>query len=102
MIEWNHNIPTSLVRLTALFMCVLLAMMPLMSNSRSLLLLMDDYGTAPAPITEEEEVKHACSINWCSVLSTDFDQHKPLLGPPIEDPYSEVEHGEVDVPPPKS
>ncbi len=101
MIEENYNIRTFPVRLTALFMSALLAWMPLMANSRSLILLMDDYGTAPAPITEEEEVKHACSINWCTVVSTDFDQHMPLLGPSIEDPYNEVEHFEVDVPPPK-
>lgn len=100
-IEIIHNRSLQ-VRLMAFFLGALLAMMPLMANSRTLILLMADQGAMPAPITEEEEVKHACSINWHPLChATDDHLLEGLSAPRIEDPYNEVEHFEVDVPPPK-
>ena len=76
-------------------------MLPLMANSRTLIMVMNDCGTMPAPITEEEEVKHACSISWHSLLHASADHLLQGLCAPAEDPYNEVDHGEVAVPPPK-
>lgn len=85
----------------ALFLGGLLAMMPLMSNSRTLVQLMNEGGTVPAPIAEEEEVKHA-SFTWHDIPHAGDDN--PLQGfsaLATEDRYNEVDHGEVAVPPPK-
>lgn len=101
MEERTDNIRRVTVRCLAMFLSMLLGMMPLMANSRSMLIMMDDYGTVPAPLAEEEEVKHACSISWCTILDPTDDHLLRQPAPLIADPYSEVEHFEVDVPPPK-
>jgi hypothetical protein len=91
-----------LMRCYALSMAVLLMMLPLMSNSRSVIQLLDEQGAVPIPMAEEEEVKHACSIT-CFELHDPLDDHllEGLRKPPMEDPYLAVEHFEVAVPPPK-
>ncbi len=80
----------------------LLVMMPLMTNSRTVVQLMNECGSVPAPLAEEEEVKHACAIGWHTALHTSADHAlQALSGLALEDPYNEVDHGEVAVPPPK-
>ncbi len=96
------NIRCFIVRVFAAVLGVWLAFMPQIANSCTVLMIMDDLGTIPAPMAEEEEVKHACSISW-STLYQPTDDHL-IQGhgvPSVADPYSEVEHHEVDVPPPK-
>jgi hypothetical protein len=84
-------------------MATWLFLMPQIMNTRSLMLLCDEYGTVPSPLTEEEEVKHACSLQWSTlVYSTDDHSSQWRHVPEIADPFTEVEHREVDVPPPKS
>lgn len=86
----------------ALFLGGLLVMLPLMVNSRTVVQTLIECGTAPLPITEEEEVKHSCSINWHQSLyaATDLLSQGTTV-PALEDRYNEVDHGEVAVPPPK-
>ena len=88
-------------RLLALLLGASLFVMPLALNSRSLIVIMDECGTVPAPMAEEEEVKHAYSIGWTSIEYGHDEGAQDKDVPVIDDPYSEVEHGEVAVPPPK-
>lgn len=98
----NITLGPIMMRCYALAMGLLLLMLPLMSNSRSVMVLLDEQGTVPIPMAEEEELKHACSIT-CFDLKDPLDDHllEGLRKPVVEDPYLEVEHGEVAVPPPE-
>jgi hypothetical protein len=89
------------VRTFALLLGLWLFILPQALNARSQQLLLDDHGTVPSPLNEEE-VKHACTIGWATLLhdpAADLIQY--MTGPVFHDPYLEVEHREVAVPPPK-
>jgi hypothetical protein len=90
------------VRSCALFLGIWLMLMPQVANSSQVLQIMEDCGSVPAPMAEEEEVKHACSLSWCTVYeATDDHLLQGRSAPSMQDPYSLVEHHEVDIPPPK-
>ena len=96
-----REIRSTASRLLALLLGASLFVLPLALNSRSLIVIMDECGSVPIPLAEEEEVKHACSIGWSSIDHGYDDGAQDRDVPVIDDPYNEVEHGEVAVPPPK-
>jgi hypothetical protein len=89
------------LRAFALVLSVWLWALPQVMYSKVIIDLFREQGTCPLPIIEEEEVKHAISVNRASTAST----HPELLvqglvrGEITVRPFT-VLHGEVPVPPP--
>ncbi len=85
-----------------LTVAVALFIMPVLVNVCGATVVCDEMGTRTVPISEEEEVKHACTIGF--LLIDHATAPHVATGTPI--PHDErIEasvHGEVAVPPPKA
>ena len=88
-------------RVLAFMLAYFLLVLPQTLNSRSVILLLDDYGATSSPFAEEEEVKHSCTINWTSLLGDSNARARVAMMPPLDEPHHPVKHAEVAVPPPK-
>lgn len=90
------------MRFFAVCVAFALWMMPQMLNARNMASVCDEYGTRPLPISEEEEVKHACapfSASFDHETATDRGAQDP---PPADERVEVAIHGDVAVPPPKA
>lgn len=88
------------MRLMALFVGFWMVMLPQMLNARALS-TPDEYGSRPAPVNEEEEIKH---LNILDLLVVGKEQRKAIDQTPwtryCKDRPLVVPHGDVPHPPP--
>ncbi|MEZ4807630.1 MAG: hypothetical protein R2815_09210 [Flavobacteriales bacterium] len=87
-------------RALALFVVCWLWMMPQVLNSRNSATVLDEFGTRPLPIAEEEEVKLACAkFQWQQEVR---NAERELEAPPLRDDRVEASlHGDVPLRPPR-
>lgn len=91
-----------LLRVVSIALAIWLCAMPQMMFSRDMLAFYAEMGTMPSPITEEEEVKHACTLSNASPVAGACPTEHDAREMPREDVRLHLAlHGEVDSPPPK-
>lgn len=97
----THLVHALLIRCCALILAGSMVWMPYLLNTYGLNQVCDEMGSRTMPISEEEEVKHACTTGF--LLLDHSTLPHVATGTPI--PYDErieaAVHGEVAVPPPK-
>lgn len=90
------------LRVVSIALAVWLCAMPQMMFSRDMLAFYAEMGTLPSPITEEDEVKHACTLANGSPVAGACPTERDDRQNPREDVRLHLAlHGEVDSPPPK-
>ena len=91
-----------LLRIFSAVLAVWLVVMPQVMFSRTMVSFYNDIGAAPSPITQEEEVKHACAPVALPCTSTPMVADDDDGDMPCPDERIEVAtHGDVASPPPK-
>lgn len=88
-------------KVASVFVALALLMMPLIVNTCGQNTVCDEFGTRSFPVSEEEEVKHACTVGF-QLLTEPKTPGADDQGPiPSDDRIEAALHGEVAVPPPK-
>ncbi len=91
-----------LLRILSAVLAVWLVVMPQLMFSRNMVSFYNDIGAAPTPITQEEEVKHACITFSFPLVLPPMVADDDAGNMPCPDERIEVAtHGDVASPPPK-
>lgn len=90
------------MRIFSTVLAVWLVVMPQVMFSRTMVSFYNDIGATPSPITEEEEVKHACAPFALTDAPAPMQADDDADDMPCSDERIEVAtHGDVASPPPK-
>jgi hypothetical protein len=91
-----------LLRCCAVLLAGSMFAMPFMLNKCGLNRVCDEMGSRTVPVSEEEEVKHACAIGYL-LIDRAYLAHVETVTPiPYDERIEATVHGEVAVPPPKA
>lgn len=84
-----------------LFVAAALFMMPVLANACASTLVCDEFGARSLPLSEEEEVKHACTVGFHLLLGLGTPELRDQAPAPPDERIEAATHGEVAVPPPR-